>query len=88
MIIPGLVAVVNNHGDRCCPLSGVGVIPLPHGLDGLYMGVTNYLLKWDDPPSMNWTVVISMIGSRRTPYRYSDTRYINCLGPNWFMNSR
>ena len=21
--------VVNNHGDRCCPLNGVVVIPLP-----------------------------------------------------------
>ena len=28
--------MVNNHGDRCCPLSRV-VGPLPNGLNGLYM---------------------------------------------------
>ena len=36
--------VVNNHGDRFRPLSRV-VGPLPNGLNGLYMGVTNHLLS-------------------------------------------
>ena len=28
------------------------VIPLPHGLNGLYMGVPNHVSKsWDDPPN-------------------------------------
>ena len=28
-------------------------MPLPNGLNGLYMGVTNHLLtNWDDPPSI------------------------------------
>ena len=35
--------VVKNHGDRVRPLSGV-VGPLPNGINGLYLGVTNYLL--------------------------------------------
>ena len=34
--------MVNHHGDRKSPKWVVG--PLPNGLNGLYMGVTNYLL--------------------------------------------
>ena len=37
--------MVNNHGDRFRPVNSV--VPLPNGLNGLnglYMGVTNYLL--------------------------------------------
>ena len=42
-IIPGLVRFFNNHGDRKSPKDRV-VGPLPNGLNGLYMGVTNCLL--------------------------------------------
>ena len=45
--------MVNDHGDRKSPIPGV-VGPLPNGL---FMGsksglLSNYLLKWDDPPSI------------------------------------
>ncbi len=41
--IPWLGYVVNNHGNRKSPRPGV-VGPLPNGLNGLYMRVTNHLL--------------------------------------------
>ncbi len=28
-----------------------GKVPLPNGLNGLSMGVTNHYIHWDDPPS-------------------------------------
>ena len=28
-----------------------GNVPLPNGLNGLSMGVTNHYIHWDDPPS-------------------------------------
>ena len=46
--------MVNNHGDRCCPLNGV-VGPLINGLNSWLVnrGDPNHLRdpSWDDPPS-------------------------------------
>ena len=45
--------VVNDHGDRKSPIPGV-VGPLPNGLFMAYKSglLSNYLLKWDDPPGI------------------------------------
>ena len=48
-IIPRLGYLVNNHGDRTSPLTGV--IPLPNGHSWLVNGGYEPLTDWDDPPS-------------------------------------
>jgi len=51
-IIPGLVSVVNNHGDRCCPRRIRLWDPGPiHGHSWLINGGYQALPHWDDPPS-------------------------------------